>query len=73
MHYGSLGIVVEVTFNTVPMKIFACQKIDTDFDEFCNTFEEMNEQSEYVKAWWFPESDIVHIWEVNEADNDQAL
>jgi len=45
MHYGSLGIVVEVTFYTVPMEYYTCHRIDKNFDEFCNIFEDINEQS----------------------------
>lgn len=34
----------------------------------------MNEKSEYAKAWWFPETDDVHIWDVNIANREeQAL
>ena len=45
MHYGSLGIVVEVTFNTVPIEFYTCYKINTNFDEFYNIFVDMNERS----------------------------
>ena len=30
----------------------------------------MNEKSKYVKAWWFPETNKVQIWEVNEAKEE---
>lgn len=71
MHYGSLGVVVEVTFRTVPMQILTCKKITTDFKTLCELYKGMNESSEYVKAWWFPESDDVHIWDVNEANEEE--
>lgn len=71
MHYGSLGVVIEVTFRTVPMEILTCKKITTNFDTLCSIFTEMNEKSSYAKAWWFPESDDVHIWDVNKASEEE--
>lgn len=35
MHYGSLGVIVEVTFRTVPMEILTCKKISTNFTTLC--------------------------------------
>ncbi|KAL4496051.1 hypothetical protein ABPG72_015473 [Tetrahymena utriculariae] len=71
MHYGSLGVVVEVTFRTIPMEILACKKITTNFDTLCSVYSQMNEKSDYAKAWWFPESDDVHIWDVNKASEEE--
>lgn len=68
MHYGCLGVVTEITLKTVPLEILYCKKINTDFQTLLEDFSEMNEKSKYVKAWWFPETNKVQIWEVNEAN-----
>lgn len=73
MHFGSLGVVVEVTFKTVPMETLACTKITTDFTALIDIFSPMNETSSYAKAWWFPETDDVHIWQVNPASATEKL
>lgn len=62
MHYGSLGVIVEVTLRTVPMETLTCTKITTDYTSLLEVFSRMNETSSYAKAWWFPETDDVHIW-----------
>lgn len=71
MHYGSLGVVVEVTLRTVPMEVLTCKKITTNFDTLCQVYKEINEKSDYVKAWWFPESDDVHIWDVSKSSQEE--
>jgi len=72
MHYGSLGVVVEVTLRKIPMEILTCKKISTSFDNLCRLYIDMNKQSDYVKAWWFPESDDVHIWDVSKASEEEC-
>lgn len=72
MHYGSLGVVVEVTLRKIPMEIMTCKKISTSFENLCRLYVDMNKQSQYVKAWWFPESDDVHIWDVEKASEEEC-
>lgn len=71
MSYGSLGIVTEVTFETVPMEILTCMKISTTFEYLLKNFGNMNKRSKYVKAWWFPEDNKALIWDVNKASEEE--
>jgi len=48
-----------------------CRKVTTSFDTLCRLYIEMNLRSRYAKAWWFPWTDEVHIWEVNEANESE--
>eukprot|EP01088_Endostelium_zonatum_P016159 TRINITY_DN4249_c0_g1_i1.p1 TRINITY_DN4249_c0_g1~~TRINITY_DN4249_c0_g1_i1.p1 ORF type:complete len:551 (-),score=157.81 TRINITY_DN4249_c0_g1_i1:67-1719(-) len=70
---GLLGVITEVEFKTVPQRILTAQKYATTYEVFKNQFVEVNKQSEFVKGWWFPDTDLVHIWEVNPCSDSQLV
>ncbi|TPX63506.1 hypothetical protein SpCBS45565_g06565 [Spizellomyces sp. 'palustris'] len=59
---GMLGVITEVEIRTEPRRVFACKKVTCDFDDFIEDYTKWNQQVEYVKVWWFPETDQVHVW-----------
>eukprot|EP01117_Protostelium_nocturnum_P008502 TRINITY_DN3043_c0_g1_i1.p1 TRINITY_DN3043_c0_g1~~TRINITY_DN3043_c0_g1_i1.p1 ORF type:complete len:510 (-),score=146.88 TRINITY_DN3043_c0_g1_i1:34-1563(-) len=64
---GMLGVILEVEIYTTERRVFHCRKSAVGYDEFLKDYEEWNRKYEYVKAWWFPETDQCHLWEVDEA------
>ncbi|CAF1224651.1 unnamed protein product [Didymodactylos carnosus] len=69
---GMLGIVVNIEIAHVPRKVFSCRKMTVDIDEFLSNYQQWNEENEYVKVWWFPKTDLCHVWLVDEADPSQT-
>eukprot|EP00761_Pharyngomonas_kirbyi_P014142 gb/GECH01014172.1/.p1 GENE.gb/GECH01014172.1/~~gb/GECH01014172.1/.p1 ORF type:complete len:494 (+),score=90.29 gb/GECH01014172.1/:1-1482(+) len=67
---GCLGAVVNVTFRHTPTRVFTCWKSTITFEEFKHNFIKMNKNNELCKAWWFPETNKVHIWKSCEASED---
>jgi len=65
---GVLGIVVSVELRHVPNRAFVCRKSVLDFSTFCDSYEQCNDDHTFVKAWWFPETQQVHLWCVNPID-----
>jgi len=69
---GLLGIITQVTFRTQLMRVLTARKYATTFEKFRSDFVQVNYESEFAKGWWFPDTDLVHIWEVDEATPQEA-
>ncbi|KAI8821860.1 FAD binding domain-containing protein [Fimicolochytrium jonesii] len=67
---GMLGIVTEVEISHAPRRVFTCTKLTCDITEFLQMYVKWNESIEFVKVWWFPETDQVHVWLTHPADTD---
>ncbi|KAL0491288.1 L-gulonolactone oxidase [Acrasis kona] len=70
---GVLGVISQITFNTQPMRILTARKYATTFETFRSDFVKINYTSEFTKGWWFPDSDLVHVWEVDEASSQEKV
>ncbi|KAI9362520.1 FAD binding domain-containing protein [Zopfochytrium polystomum] len=68
---GCLGIAVSFTFNTQPMQTLTCMKSSIPYEDFVEHYVTLNRENEYVKTWWFPETDLVHVWCASESTTDQ--
>lgn len=69
---GTLGIILEVEMKTEPRRIFLCTKLALTYKEFLSSYVTWNDEYEYVKVWWFPETDQCHVWLVEEAPEPLA-
>ncbi|KAJ3378253.1 hypothetical protein HDU84_007711 [Entophlyctis sp. JEL0112] len=69
---GMLGIITEITIETQPLRLFHCLKQTVSLDEFRSTWVSLNDKHEFCKAWWYPETDLVHIWTIDEGDDSRA-
>ncbi|KAJ3374733.1 hypothetical protein GGF31_006630 [Allomyces arbusculus] len=67
LHLGVLGVVVQITLRTQPLRILTCTKATIAVDDFVQSFVDVNRREEYVKAWWFPNTDLVHVWAASPA------
>lgn len=65
---GVLGIVVTVRVRVVPNVTFTCVKQTVSFDELCEQYDMWHRHYAHVKAWWFPNERVAHVWLVNPAD-----
>ncbi|KAI8587334.1 FAD binding domain-containing protein [Geranomyces variabilis] len=65
---GTLGVITEITIRTAPRRVFHCTKITTDLPALLANYDAWNSSVEFVKVWWFPETDQVHVWLTDEAD-----
>ncbi|PRP80624.1 FAD binding domain containing protein [Planoprotostelium fungivorum] len=65
---GMLGVILHVELKMKPRAVLYCHKTTCNFDEFLENYPEWNENSHHVKAWWFPETDQVQLWRVDEAN-----
>jgi FAD/FMN-containing dehydrogenase len=72
MSLGTLGIITQVTLETRLARTFSALKYSVDREIFKQEYVKKNYQHEFLKAWWFPETGLVHIWEVNEATATEA-
>ncbi|KAI9106259.1 hypothetical protein DFS34DRAFT_602851 [Phlyctochytrium arcticum] len=72
---GTLGIITSITITHTPRRIFYCAKSTISYPDFLDSFISLNQQSEFVKGWWFPETDQVHIWQTDAVadDSDEAI
>ncbi|PRP82252.1 FAD binding domain containing protein [Planoprotostelium fungivorum] len=68
---GTLCAILEVEIKTTPRRVFFCEKSACNFEEFIGAYSQWNQEHEYVKGWWFPETDQCHIWKVDEASAKQ--
>jgi len=68
---GTLGAILEVEIETSPRRVFFCEKLACGFEEFVHEYSSWNQKHEYVKAWWFPETDRCHVWKVDPASVQQ--
>ncbi|KAJ1555324.1 hypothetical protein HK405_002616 [Cladochytrium tenue] len=69
---GALGVVVAVTFRTVPLRTVTCVKSTVTRAEFESDYVRLNQEHSLVKAWWFPETDQVHLWVADESPPDHV-
>ncbi|KAJ3144392.1 hypothetical protein HDU89_008266 [Geranomyces variabilis] len=65
---GTLGVITEITIRTAPRRVFHCTKLTTDLPALLANYDAWNSSVEFVKVWWFPETDQVHVWLTDEAD-----
>ncbi|ORZ32170.1 D-arabinono-1,4-lactone oxidase-domain-containing protein [Catenaria anguillulae PL171] len=67
IHLGLLGLVVKVTIETQPLRILTCTKATIGVDDFLSGFTDLNRKEEFCKAWWFPDTNLVHVWAASPA------
>ncbi|KAL7753518.1 D-arabinono-1,4-lactone oxidase [Sorochytrium milnesiophthora] len=66
---GLCGIITAVALRTSPLRVFTLEKHDLTFDDFFSQFEQFNRTREFCKAWWFPNSHVVHVWTADQASD----
>ena len=69
---GVLGIITNVELRHITNRIFSCAKSVIHFNEFCDGYMQWNEEATFVKAWWFPETQQVHLWRVTPSQRTHA-
>jgi len=69
---GMLGILLDVTLNTVPNRIMRCTKFTTDYPFLLEHNERLNREHAFVKSWWFAWTGESHIWLVDPASDDEV-
>jgi FAD/FMN-containing dehydrogenase len=69
---GCLGIVLEVSFRTVPNLVMKCLKLTVDQEWLIANHERLNQQHLFVKTWWFAWTGEAHIWLVDPASESEA-
>ncbi len=72
MGMGMLGILLDVTLNTVPNRIMRCTKFTTDYPFLLEHNERLNRAHAFVKSWWFAWTGESHIWLVDPASDDEV-
>ncbi|MDN6868164.1 D-arabinono-1,4-lactone oxidase [Aeromonas caviae] len=72
MGIGMLGILLDVTLNTVPNRIMRCTKFTTDYPFLLEHNERLNREHAFVKSWWFAWTGESHIWLVDPASDDEV-
>ncbi|MEI4964125.1 D-arabinono-1,4-lactone oxidase [Aeromonas caviae] len=72
MGMGMLGILLDVTLNTVPNRIMRCTKFTTDYPFLLEHNERLNREHVFVKSWWFAWTGESHIWLVDPASDDEV-
>ena len=72
MGMGMLGILLDVTLNTVPNRIMRCTKFTTDYPFLLEHNERLNREHAFVKIWWFAWTGESHIWLVDPASDDEV-
>ncbi|MDX7856323.1 D-arabinono-1,4-lactone oxidase [Aeromonas caviae] len=72
MGMGMLGILLDVTLNTVPNRIMRCTKFTTDYPFLLEHNERLNREHAFVKSWWFAWTGESHIWLVDPASDDEV-
>ncbi len=72
MGMGMLGILLDVTLNTVPNRIMRCTKFTTDSPFLLEHNERLNREHAFVKSWWFAWTGESHIWLVDPASDDEV-
>ena len=68
---GCLGIITRVKFELEENKIYRCQKFNSSFDYLLNEFQKLTVEKIQTKAWWFPWTDEVQIWHMEEATQEE--
>jgi FAD/FMN-containing dehydrogenase len=66
-HLGTLGVVVSVKIKLQDLNILTCTKATVPFQEFRKTYIELQRRIDFCKAWWFPNTNLVHMWSATEA------
>ena len=69
---GCLGIVLEVSFRTVPNVIMRCRKLTVDQEWLMANHERLNQEHLFVKTWWFAWTGEAHVWLVDPASEFEA-
>lgn len=72
MGMGMLGVLLDVTLNTVPNRIMRCTKFTTDYPFLLAHNERLNREHAFVKSWWFAWTGESHIWLVDPASDDEV-
>lgn len=70
---GALGIVTAVTLRTEPFRIFTCHKNAVSADTLEQDLLRWNDEYPFSKAWWFVDDNRVHVWNAQEASDDEHL
>ncbi|KAL7930047.1 D-arabinono-1,4-lactone oxidase domain-containing protein [Trichoderma chlorosporum] len=68
---GSLGIISEITFRTVPaFSLRWKQTIDSDVRMFNSWSNDLWTQSEFVRVWWFPYTRRAVVWQAKKTEEE---
>ncbi|KAJ3203358.1 hypothetical protein HK099_001540 [Clydaea vesicula] len=70
-HLGVFGIILTITIEISDLKIMTCKKKTISLDKFEETFIKIQRSEKYCKGWWFPDFDLVHIWEADVANEHE--
>ena len=68
---GCLGIITRVKFQLTDNRIYRCKKFTSSFDFLFNQFLELSVEKVQTKAWWFPWTDQVQVWYMDEASSEE--
>ncbi len=76
VNLGALGVISEITLNVVPAFCLREQSYVANFDETIEQLDELIQENDHFKLWWFPHSDEVVVYRYTrtyESVNDSRL
>lgn len=70
---GTLGIFTEIEIAIRPRLLYTCTKFSCPYDQFLKNYVRWNEESEFAKVWWFPETNMCQVWLVNPSNEQEVV
>lgn len=67
---GLMGILLTVTIKISDLNVYVCNKTTIDVGDFRQSFIKLQRDQEFCKAWWFPDTNLVHIWAASKASKE---
>ena len=69
---GTLGIFTEIEVSIRPRLLYTCTKCSAMYEEFLQNYQKWNEEAEFCKVWWFPNTDMCQVWLVNPSSEKET-
>lgn len=62
---GVLGIITEVEIQCVPSILYVNKEFNLSCEEYLNQFDELHKNNKYIKSWYFPPLNKIHVYTQN--------
>ena len=70
---GTLGIITWVEISIRPRLLYTCTKFSCSYNQFLKDYIKWNQEAEFAKAWWFPETGTCQVWLVNPSSEQEVV
>lgn len=70
---GTFGILTEIEISIRPRLLYTCTKFSCPYEQFLRNYARWNEESEFAKVWWFPETGMCQVWLVNPSNEQEVV